>query len=174
MPNWCLNSVDIIGPSTNMARFEADITDNNGDVKDLFETISPIGEWDYDVAVEKWGTKWDVQAFIPFSPNYDSDYTRMRMTFDTAWSPPVQAFQRGSRAYTDLKFGMTWYEPGMCFFGGVIIQDGILSNEFDNDLPSFYPDNADHSDPDVMDAYHEAEWQFWEDWKNSRFILLNA
>jgi hypothetical protein len=65
----------------------------------------------YDHNVAKWGTKWDVSA--------DSiervDALTVRMSFDSAWAPPVAAYAR----LEALGFGVEafYYEPGMAFVG---------------------------------------------------------
>lgn len=66
----------------------------------------------YDWQVANWGTKWDIcEATITPS---DDGYAAT-MSFDTAWSPPVAAYEK----LLDLGFTIRayYYEPGMCYAG---------------------------------------------------------
>ena len=72
----------------------------------------------YDYCVNEWGTKWDVGA-----EGYEVEIEdgRLTMSFDSAWSPPIQAYEK----LTELGFEVRayYYESGMCFAG--IWEDGI-------------------------------------------------
>jgi hypothetical protein len=67
----------------------------------------------YDFAVNEWGTKWDVGGddgmLTEDGPN------ALRMSFDSAWAPPVPAMEK----FMDLGFTvkLIYWESGMCFCG---------------------------------------------------------
>ena len=67
----------------------------------------------YDFAVNEWGTKWDVGGddgmITEDGPN------ALRMSFDSAWAPPVPAMEK----FMDLGFTvkLIYWESGMCFCG---------------------------------------------------------
>ena len=67
----------------------------------------------YDFAVNEWGTKWDVGGddgmITEDGPN------ALRMSFDSAWAPPVPAMEK----FMDLGFRvkLIYWESGMCFCG---------------------------------------------------------
>lgn len=67
-------------------------------------------DW-YDWNVANWGTKWDFEL-----DNKDrDDPNTMTASFDSAWSPPITAYER----LLELGFEIEamYYEPGMCFVG---------------------------------------------------------
>ena len=70
------------------------------------------GNW-YDFCVGEWGTKWDVggDGLSDIHP----DGKMLHTTFDSAWSPPVTAYEK----LTELGFtvGAMYYEPGMAYAG---------------------------------------------------------
>lgn len=73
-----------------------------------------------------WGVKWGacevaMDDSIPDKLFYD---------FDTAWSPPIEFFVQIAKKWTNLKFSLSYSEPGMAFEGDISIQgDEILSHE---------------------------------------------
>ena len=71
----------------------------------------------YDYCVAEWGTKWDL---CEVAVNRVDDET-VTLTFDTAWSPPIEAYEK----LIEMGFGVTayYYEPGMQFAG--IWIDGV-------------------------------------------------
>jgi len=67
----------------------------------------------YDFCVNEWGTKWDVGGddgmITEDGPN------ALRMSFDSAWAPPVNAMEK----FMDqgFKVKLIYWESGMCFAG---------------------------------------------------------
>jgi hypothetical protein len=91
----------------------------------------------YDWNIANWGTKWDVGNGQGINTWDDHELVAY---FDSAWSPPVTAYERleeqGFRVYA------TWYEPGSAFAGvydehGVTDYDlsGMDSQDVQNELP---------------------------------------
>jgi hypothetical protein len=72
----------------------------------------------YDFCVNEWGTKWDVGGD---GMTCDIEDGRITASFDSAWSPPIQAYEK----LTELGFSVRayYYEGGMNFAG--IWEDGI-------------------------------------------------
>lgn len=68
----------------------------------------------YDRNIAEWGTKWDVGG-DNCKVTVESDPRIVNMSFDSAWSPPIEAY----RALTEQGFNITayYYEPGMGFCG---------------------------------------------------------
>jgi hypothetical protein len=98
------------------------------------------GNW-YDFSVGEWGTKWDTGE----SGNNDINPNDPRMLtagFDTAWSPPVRAYEKLS----DLGFTVNamYYEPGMAYAGIWTTEDGdeefnlegMSADQVEADLPA--------------------------------------
>ena len=54
MPNWCDNSLYITGKSEDIKKLHEEAKE-----KGFFESILPLGEWEYGKAIDTWGTKWE-------------------------------------------------------------------------------------------------------------------
>lgn len=74
------------------------------------------GNW-YDYCVGEWGTKWDISPYENITETSDG----LVLGFDTAWSPPVKAYEK----LLDLGFTIRayYYESGMGFAG--VWEDGF-------------------------------------------------
>ena len=122
MPNWCNNSIEIEGPVEKIAALWA-AASAGGEGAALLNALCPMpaelleGEAWYGWRVENWGTKWDIdQQGLEF---VDNEQGRARITgwFDSAWSPPVDAFQAYSNENPDVTMELQYFEPGMAFIG---------------------------------------------------------
>jgi hypothetical protein len=128
---------------------------NNGD---LFATLVPLStkEWDYGVAINEWGTKWDVTDghadAIPGS-------TESSGFFNTAWGPGIEAYRR----LTELgfKLDILYFEPGMCFAGRYTSEDDDYCVEYDFDDENW---REGITDDEVLDRL-EAEYESWLEWR---------
>lgn len=112
MPNWCSNSVTLRheDPAQIARAVEAF---KRGEL--LSELVpNPAGEWDYDWCVANWGTKWDVGG-DGYSPATASDGLSVVLSFDSAWSPPITAYEH--MAEQGFKIEAMYYESGMAFAG---------------------------------------------------------
>jgi len=141
MPNWCNNTVTISHEDPVMID-RARKAFNDGHLldefipvpQDLRDTVAgSMGEdrraeheaqmarnrelhgykdW-YDFCVGEWGTKWDVGA--DGQPAIDSDVNTLSLNFDSAWSPPIDAYEK----LMDMGFKIIayYYEPGMGYAG---------------------------------------------------------
>lgn len=131
MPNWCNNSITIQGSTETVETLweEANKTDSG-----LLQAMVPMpSELDgttapsegvnwYDWRVQNWGTKWDVDLEgLEFINNHDGTSV-ITGYFDSAWSPPIEAYD----AFLDMMDGCsieaTYEEGGMDFAG--IYEDG--------------------------------------------------
>ena len=134
MPNWCNNSVTIVGPKEKIQAFQKFLDENNG--KDWFDFFHPCpqelkdvgnvsfheagnaeliekyghSDW-YSWSVENWGTKWNADA-----QDWSGDDTHVTFWFDTAWSPPIALYEFIER---DGIFEVVadYIEEGMQFVG---------------------------------------------------------
>jgi hypothetical protein len=143
MPNWCSNNFRIVGSTESLKPLWEQI-----DREEKFlEVIKPIGEWDYGNAVEAWGTKWDVNTDgMEFTDNGDGT-AEISGWFDSAWSPPVDAFQTLSEDLDSCYLELGYFEPGMCFVG-------YWDSEGADDHYTIDPEAEDMGIP----AYLEEEW----------------
>ena len=114
MPNWCTNTLTITGNVSTLCELKNII---EADREGLLEEIAPIGEWDYARAVEKWGTKWDVSTQgLEYTLNGDGTAT-IEGYFDSAWSPPIEAFHQLAQDWDSCYIQLKYFEPGMGFVG---------------------------------------------------------
>ena len=114
MPNWCNNTITITGDVETLSQLK-EIIESDGE--GLLEAIAPLGEWDYGKAVETWGTKWDISAEgLEFVDNGDGTAT-IEGWFQSAWSPPVEAFQKLADDWDSCFIELMYEECGMCFVG---------------------------------------------------------
>lgn len=94
-----------------------DRVENAVNADSLFEEFAPLGEWQYDVAVEKWGTKWDINS----GDVIDRNENTITVGFMTAWSPPINFYDellaQGFEVHAE------YCEPGVGFVGKYI--DGV-------------------------------------------------
>ena len=149
MPNWCMNSVEIVGDVETLEAIAAAAKEGK-----LLEYLAPIGEWDYNTAVEAWGTKWDVTCD---DPHLDLDSNTLTMHFDSAWSPPVNAYQKGEESH-DIRITAYYYEPGMMFTGKYADFEYSLDFEDENWKDDIPDDIIDHWDL-------ESEYESWKEWQ---------
>ena len=115
MPNWCSNSLTIKGDASTLVALK-EIIESDGE--GLLEAIAPLGgEWDYSKALEKWGTKWDISSEgLEYTDNGDGT-AEITGYFDSAWSPPIEAFHALSQDWDSCYIELKYFEPGMCFIG---------------------------------------------------------
>jgi len=95
-------------------------------------TIRKDSWWDW--RVQNWGTKWE-----PIDPDVNYIKEGIVITFDSAWSPPIQWLHTVHLDYPDLKFLLEFEEPGMNFYGHVDAygKNGIF-DEFEDDLDKLH------------------------------------
>ena len=131
MPNWCNNDLQISNEDTSkidsIEKFLKEFDANKDQDKTgllHFLITNPTGEWDYSWSVENWGTKWDIQL-------YDwnrTDENTISLSFDSAWSPPIAAYDTLTEEGYDIY--ANYLEEGMGFVG--MHSDGFdQSFEFD-------------------------------------------
>jgi len=108
MPNWCMNSAIISGPIVTLENIVEAIKQDK-----MLEHFAPIGDWDYGLAVDAWGTKWE-----PSDVDYhlDIDSGTLMLNFDSAWSPPIDAYDTAMERL-GVEISASYYEPGMMFVG---------------------------------------------------------
>ena len=163
MPNWCNNNISITGPNSVIDKIEK-ITkeeDNKNGLlqffnpmpKELEGTTSPSSSADkpqpmidgfdcwYDWRVENWGTKWEVCEFYGVDRQYHSENNEGESTitfgFDSAWAPPINAYEQFLRDNSDCSL-KAWYYEGGCDFMG----------EWDNGQDDCYKPSDYKSDDD--------------------------
>jgi hypothetical protein len=118
-----------VGDPVEQAKLEADTKRN---VEEL-----GYGNW-YDFCVGEWGTKWDVGG--DGQSDIHPDGKMLHTSFDSAWSPPTQAYDK----LVELGFGVNamYYEGGMGYAGSYdehgdqeINIEGMSADEIEQEHP---------------------------------------
>ena len=153
MPNWCMNSATISGPVVVLENIVEAIKQNK-----MLEHFAPIGDWEYGLAVDMWGTKWEPEDV---AYDLDADAGELRVSFDSAWAPPVDAYNTAMDRL-GVEIQADYYEPGMMFVG---------SFDNGNDM-SFEVDFTDETwrdklPQDMIDAWDlDYEYENYLEWNN--------
>jgi hypothetical protein len=122
MPNWCSNSITITGPVEKIQALWTEAS-TAGEHNALLNALCPMpkelleGEAWYGWRVAHWGTKWDIDMQgLEFEESSDGT-AAITGWADSAWSPPVDAFQAYSNENPDVMMELKYFEPGMGFVG---------------------------------------------------------
>jgi len=137
MPNWCNNTLRITGPKAKIESLwqSARSNDDFGLLqamvpmpKALQDTTSPCepdevlqkkygaSNW-YDWAVHNWGCKWDVSDEGLEYEDTEDGYATISGWFDSAWAPPIEAYNKFLEENTDCSLESFYEEGGMDFAG---------------------------------------------------------
>ena len=162
MPNWCNNSITIQGSTETVETLweEANKEDSgllNAMVPmpvELNDTVSPSdGDNWYNWRVNNWGTKWDVDLEgLEFINNHDGTSV-ITGYFDSAWAPPIEAYNTFLDDMDGCSLSATYEEGGMDFAG--TYEDGEDQYlEGISDLAREKVKTGDSGDPlyDLLDA----------------------
>lgn len=137
MPNWCRNEVRISFKDEEQARDFIDKwtlpygepgLEDHPDYQDRrwlsFQHLLPLKDkegnpidWDYDIALDTWGTKWDVTFEDTVFERKDAiSNLEIWMRFDTAWCPPEGVYKFLTE---ELELDVFWHywEDGMQISG---------------------------------------------------------
>ena len=129
MPNWCWNHLEVTGDEIQLREFvEKSTTNIESSDEFSFEGTLPRGDrkdW-YDWSVENWGTKWDACE----STICNNDINYFSVSFESAWSPPINWIDNIMQDFPDLCFTLEYEEPGMCFGVRLSAQYEIIWEDF--------------------------------------------
>lgn len=176
MPNWCYNSVSISHEDPAMIQKMID-AGNDGKLFDAFvpmpdelrNTVSPSpsndaliekygsSDW-YSWSVNNWGTKWDTEFD---GVDVLDEGKRIHATFNTAWSPPIEYYDR----LVDLGFTVdaTYTEEGMGFAGHYVDgEDESVDLHFDKESEKWINQISD----DVLRDLVMCEYENWLQWQD--------
>jgi hypothetical protein len=147
MPNWCNNSISIVGPKDTIKQLWEDAKaqeDGFGLLnaihpmpKELEGTTSPSetgNDW-YSWRVSNWGTKWDISDEGLEYNEVDEDTAEITGWFDSAWAPPIGAYEQFADSFDNCSLEASYHEPGMDFAGFWSVEGG---DEYCEDLHSEY------------------------------------
>lgn len=172
MPNWCNNNITISGPTEKMQKIY-DTCKSESDEglcsalypapKDLFK--GNLGEKERQECIEKgipnwydwnssnWGTKWDA-TMEDCEIEHDNDGTSIITgAFDSAWAPPVGAYEHFIDQNPDCHLEAMYHEGG-CNFAGMW-EDGD-DDHYDLEETA---DKIEAQIPEALDeAFGISEW----------------
>jgi hypothetical protein len=147
MPNWCDNQITITGPNKIIDKIEKIVAEEGSEgnllqyfhpmPKELNDTTSPapnktakdkkLGKvrklefgadsW-YDWRVNNWSTKWDVNEFYGIRRiELGIDESEISFGFDSAWAPPIGAYENFLNENSNVSIKASYYEGGCDFMG---------------------------------------------------------
>lgn len=128
MPNWCVNSVVL--SHNDSAKIQALKDSLNKDI--FFDYILPLGEWEYNKAINTWGTKWEAHdlSWVQF----ESTKNQIEISFESAWCPPEEVYK--AMVADGWTVEAYFFEPGMGFVGKYGTDpDGLYEDYYDMDSP---------------------------------------
>lgn len=159
MPNWCSNSITIQGPTDTLKQLWDDAQtghkyqDDDGNTVEEFGLLNAmVPQPDFDSVtdlsegmpdwwtwrVSNWGTKWDISdEGLEFTDNGDGT-SEITGWFDSAWAPPIEAYNAFLDDMDNCSITASYHEPGMDFAG-------------------FYTDGEEEHLEGVRDEYELAE-----------------
>lgn len=178
MPNWCNNNLTLTHEDPKMIQRAYDALERGEFLQefipvpeDLHITAGCVGDKDdpkqidleaetkrnlekhgygnwYDYCVGEWGTKWDVGA--DSQSDIHPDGKMLHTYFDSAWSPPVAAYEK----LEALGFGVNamYYEGGMGYAGQY--SEGL---DEELNLEGMTADEIEREYPELDDAFGIAE-----------------
>lgn len=120
MPNWCSNHIRLEGPVEEIDRIWDILEDTDND-DGLLTALAPLeGEWEYNSAIDYWGTKWDVKEHGLSQEVYEYNGQKRGILegyFESAWGPPTDAVDKWLERSDDHEAEILWYEPANDFCG---------------------------------------------------------
>jgi len=170
MPNWCKNNIEIIGPKREIKSLWEEIMQNKdkgllsaicpqpdnmfhgnlGERERQLCARKNIPNW-YDWNIKNWGTKWDVStedlSFVFDAPEFGKYFVDpkdgssiIHGFFESAWTPPIQAYKYFLEKNPSCKIIASYYEVGMDF-AGYFDENGLVTEI--NDIHSIALDVID-------------------------------
>ena len=187
MPNWCANTVTIKGPVDQIRAIWDDAhADKDGGLLQalrpmpaaLQDTVKGTGDeaqtqthdgftnW-YDWAVSQWGTKWDIDIEYLNYDEHNDGTASITGGADSAWSPPIEAFQAYANENPDVYLELKYFEPGMSFIG---IWDSEGGDAYWEDIYGLVKSKADEEDTVLAELFEE--FNVWEcyDWEDEEIV----
>ncbi len=147
MPNWCNNNITITGPNKIIDKIDKIVAEEGSTggllqyfhpmPKELMDTTSPApnktakekkvikarklkfgaDSW-YDWCVNNWSTKWDVNEFYSIKRiELGIDESEISFGFDSAWAPPLGAYEKFIEDNSNVTIRATYFEGGCDFMG---------------------------------------------------------
>jgi hypothetical protein len=165
MPNWNSNDITINGPKEKIRALWARATAEDSG---LLNAMKPMpkelleGDGWYDWAVANWGTKWDVNMEgLQLIEGVDG--CSIVGYADSAWSPPLEAFQAYAAENEDVYLEIKYFEPGMSFIG---VWDSEGGDAYWEDVGRLVQESAEEMDDvlaELFEHFNAWDWYDFED-----------
>jgi hypothetical protein len=125
MPNFCENklSIDRLTPALETFLKEDGGFSFERMVKPNRPEFDENGWGTVSAQADAWGTKWDLNE-NDAKEVADSLIENNAASFDTAWSPPVEAIRALSAMFPEVQFSLAYHEQGCAFYGIADFIDG--------------------------------------------------
>jgi len=136
MPNWCMNKLQLECTRAQFKQFcDVFVVDEDEDTVLSLKTACPeppgllepelvtTPKW-YTWRIANWGTKWEPAIH---------DITGTTVSFDSAWSPPINAVIAMSKRFPDILFKLAYCEPDNELSGRMQLKSGIIICESSSD-----------------------------------------
>lgn len=155
---------------------EVDVEPAFPNIRGNNDPVDKSQSW-WDWRVSNWGTKWEVDCEgMQFEEDEDGNfenedgkpYARITGWFDSAWSPPVNAFQFYSEQNPDVRMTLDYYESGMGFVGRAQFADGEQTCDEYYDIGGYTSKDVRDLIGDELDdlwgiSENMAEWEAMEE-----------
>jgi hypothetical protein len=147
MPNWCYCEIEIntsgimTGDDLMMLLRERSqnpqrsfsLTSCVPEPHDLSdEADGPNGWCDWRIA--NWGTKWDICSGEVDEPRVSCWADEVSISGDTAWAPPLPAFDALAASFPGISIALGWLEPNWPARGYVRWKGGCRSLDWSEDI----------------------------------------
>lgn len=129
MPNWCNNTIEIKGPTETIKTLWEQATDESTPESGLLNAMHPMPvelndttspsdgpNW-YDWRVSNWGTKWEISTEGLEFHDHGDGTAEITGWFDSAWAPPIGAYEHFSEMMDNCHIDAYYEEGGMDFAG---------------------------------------------------------
>ena len=196
MPNWCNNNITIKGPKAKLDQLEQaarkgeflnflypmpkdlEGTEANGTTRKNLEKLYGHSDW-YSWRTTNWSTKWEIDIYDGSISTKrellgpEEGEAELSFGFDTAWSPPIGAYEHYIENNPDVSFNAYYFEGGCDFMGNWCdhidncyqvsdITDKQLRNEY-SELDDLYGilESREHFRQDLIDDGNYEDARRW-------------
>lgn len=190
MPNYCSNTITLVGPKESLDLIKELSTANKEDRESWdwnYQAIVPMPEaedndeednekWFKDVFYY-WGQEWS-GGELDYDDNgtiqNEDNRVYYRFGADSAWSPPLQYLNFLSKRFPEILVDIVYDEPGMDFSGHYIVQNGKVL--LDDQRESMMPDEDEDAPEEGAEGWVEPEDKHQDYWFEPKQLndMLNA
>jgi hypothetical protein len=118
MPNWCENRIKISGSTEKINKLWEKV-ESDGLLNTLRPQPNNLEEYEnIDWRLQKWGTKWEVNTQDLCVEDNGDGTSDIYGDFDSAWSPPIEAYIAFNKADNGCEVE-GWYSEFGCDYCGL-------------------------------------------------------